>query len=180
LLERPLGTVAFEADAPYRQTLDLNVVAPPPSWKLPAPAAATAPQTQSFFLSRASIAGFPSLAEALVVRKPPVEVPVEPPEALQLTKDELLQKAAAVRVDVDLKQLERAIDSFLADDVNKPGVRATYEYCINTDGLYVEANLSKCSACDEFAIELHRLEVERAKVELELKKKELEGSSVDG
>ena len=179
LLERSLGAVAFEADPPYRQTLDLNVVAPPPPWKLSAPPVATARQTQPIFLSRA-IVGFPSLAEALIVRKPPVEAPVEPPEALQLTKDELLQKAAAVIVDIDLKQLERAIDTFLADDVNKPGVRDTYEYCINTDGLYVEANLSKCSACDEFAIELHRLEVERAKVELELKKKELEGSSVDG
>jgi hypothetical protein len=171
--------VAFEADPPYRQTLDLNVVAPPPPWKLSAPPVAAAPQTRPIFLSRA-IVGYPSLAEALIVRKPPVEAPVEPPEALQLTKDELLQKAAAVIVDIDLKQLERAIDTFLADDVNKPGVRDTYEYCINTDGLYVEANLSKCSACDEFAIELHRLEVERAKVELELKKKELEGSSVDG
>lgn len=175
LLERPLGAVAFEAEAPYRQTLDLNVVAPPPAWKLAAPAGTTSvPQSQPFFVSRAAIAGFPSVAEGLIVRKPPVEAPVEPPEALQLTKEELLLKAAAERVDVDLKQLDRSIDRFLGEDVNKPGVRATYEYCINTDGLYVEANLSKCSACDEFAIELHRLEVERAKVELELKKKELE------
>lgn len=181
VFERPLGAVAFEADPPYRQTLDLNVVAPPPPWRVSVPAGATsAPQTQSFFLSRTAIAAFPSLAEALIARKPAVEVPVEPPEALELTKEELLQKAAAVRVDVDLKQLERALDTFLADDVNKPGVRATYEYCINTDGLYVEANLSKCSACDEFAIELHRLEVERARVELELKKKELEERSAEG
>ena len=49
-----------------------------------------------------------------------------------------------------------------------------YEYCINTDSLFVEANISECSACDEATIELCELEVKKTKVEIELLKRKLE------
>lgn len=175
ILERLLGEVAFEADPPYRQVLDLNVVAPPPPWKLSPPIEAVAGgQELSAFLSRSVIGGLRSPAKAVIARRPAEEAAVELPEVLQLTKEELLQRLEGESIDVAPGDVKRAIDKFLADDLNQPGVRDTYEYCINTDGLYVEANLSKCSACDEFTVELHRLEVERARLELELKRRELE------
>lgn len=95
---------------------------------------------------------------------------------LQLTPDEALAKVLRVRPDINAKAFDAALKKFLAVDDNKPGVRDTYEYCINTDGLYVETELSKCSACDEVTIELHRLDVEKARIELE---KLREGGSED-
>ena len=50
--------------------------------------------------------------------------------------------------DVDPKVFAPALDKFLGHAVNKVGTRATYEYCIATDGLYVEGNVSPCAVCD--------------------------------
>jgi hypothetical protein len=74
---------------------------------------------------------------------------VDIPELLQLTPEEATVKVVEVRPEVDPKTFRAALDKFLALDDNKPGVRDTYEYCLNTDGLYVEATLSKCSVCEE-------------------------------
>jgi hypothetical protein len=94
---------------------------------------------------------------------------------MELTNEELLEKLSS---DPDipansLEEFKRALEAFLRDPVNTLGVKDTYEYCINTDGLYVEANVSKCSACDEATIELRKLDVEKARVELELRKRDL-------
>jgi hypothetical protein len=82
---------------------------------------------------------------------PAIEAPVDTPEVLQLTLEEAAVKVIEVRPDVDAKAFRAALDTFLALDDNKPGVRDSYEYCLNTDGLYVEATLSKCSVCEETA-----------------------------
>lgn len=177
-----LGALVIGAEAPYRQNLNLQVVAPPPPWTLaaaapspasPSPQVVAVPTFAAFGALQA--VGLPMGAAGRLAGLPAERPPVEPSEVQQLTSEELFQKIGS---DPDLPEktvteFKRALEAFAKDDLNKLGVKDTYEYCINTDGLYVEANLSKCSACDEATIELRRVEVERAKVELELKKRQL-------
>jgi len=174
ILSRPLGAAVFAASAPYRQTLDLQVVAAPPPFTLRAGLGTDEPRAIALertlaFSSLRGVAG-------AITQLPAVEAPVDEPDVLQLTPEEALAKVVRVRPDINAKAFDAALKKFLAVDDNKPGVRDTYEYCINTDGLYVETELSKCSACDEVTIELHRLDVEKARVELE---KLREGGSED-
>ena len=97
------------------------------------------------------------------------QVPTEPPDVMELTEEELLDKIKGKIADE--AAFKRELDTFLKEDVNKLGVRDKYEYCINTEGMYVEATVSKCSPCDKATLELRQLEVEKAKLELELMKK---------
>jgi hypothetical protein len=101
------------------------------------------------------------VAAATLTGLPAVEAAVEAPEVLQLTRGELLEKVRGVIREEE--QFNDELEAFLQLDENRPGLKDTYEYCINTDGLYVEAAVSRCSPCDEATLELRRLEVERAK-----------------
>lgn len=180
ILTGRLGVFVIGAETPYRQNLNLQVVAPPPPWRLAAPAAAPSPTGASPLVAPtlAPFAAFQALGQPFapaavrIAGLPAERPPAEPSDVMQLTHEELLQKISS---DPDIPEktvteFKRVFDGFLKDDLNKLGVKATYEYCVNTDGLYVEANVSKCSACDEATIELRRLEVEKAKAELEQKK----------
>lgn len=145
LLTRSARAALFAASGPYRQTLDLQVVAPPPPWSLKAPAG-EASAVGSLALARPLVSTSPGVAQL-----PAIEAPVDTPEVLQLTADEAVAKAAETRPDVDAKAFRASLERFLGLDDNKPGVRDTYEYCLNTDGLYVEATLSKCAVCEQAA-----------------------------
>jgi hypothetical protein len=152
ILTRPARAALFAVTAPYRQTLDLQVVAPPPPWtvKVPAVEASGAGSAPSLAFARPIL--FPGREGTLgIAQLPAIEAPVDTPEVLQLTLEEAAVKVIEVRPDVDAKAFRAALDTFLALDDNKPGVRDSYEYCLNTDGLYVEATLSKCSVCEETA-----------------------------
>lgn len=186
ILREPLNEVLFSAQSPYRQNLNLRVVSPPPSWTLAAGAAAETPSVPipppvaTTFSSLRSFAQAPAQfvsPVAAISALPSVRVPVEPPEVMELTKDELLDKIQAAReageIGVDIKEFHPAFEEFLSDDFNQPGVRATYEYCIDTNGLHVETTVSECSACDEYTLRLRRLEVKKARAEVELLKRQL-------
>ncbi len=190
-----VNAVSFRAESPYRQNLNLQVVAPPPSWTLSTPASTASPQVglaphgaaqfaalQAFSQPAAAQLATPGAVQLAapvvsIAGLPPAQVPIEPPDVMQLTRDELLDKVRAAReagqVDINLNEFRRAMSEFANDEINRTGVRATYEYCINTEGLYVETTLSKCAACDEDTLALRRLEVEKAQVELELLKHQL-------
>lgn len=191
ILRERLHEVAFSAGSPYRQNLNLQVVAPPPPWTLKA-AGQTA--TQQLGLAQPALAQFaafqsfaqPTIAQLAtpvsaqlaspiisIAALPSVRVPVEPPDVLRLTKDELLEKIREASPE-DIDQFSKELNKFLKDEINQLGVRDVYEYCINTPGLYVETTLSKCAACDEATLQLRELEVETARVELELKRRQLE------
>jgi hypothetical protein len=194
LLESLANEVLFSAQAPYRQNLNLQIVAPPPAWTL----GGTAEQagTAQFGTSGAGLAqfaalqsfasrglGLDSLAQPVsaqiaaplvnIAAIPPVRVPVEREDFSQLTADELIEKVNKLNPD-QVKRFKADFEKFLSDDANKTGVRDTYEYCINTEGLYVETTVSKCAACDEATLQLRELEVETARVDLELKRRQLE------
>jgi hypothetical protein len=196
LLENLTNEVFFSAQAPYRQNLNLQIVAPPPAWTLgSAPGTGEASQfggaglaqlaaLQSFvqpFAARA--ASLDSLAQPVnaqiaaplvnIAAIPPVRVPVEREDFSQLTADELIEKVGKLNPDL-AEQFNGELKKFLSDDANQTGVRDSYEYCINTEGLYVETTVSKCAACDEATLKLRELEVETARVELELKRRQLE------
>src|SRR5262249_35843215 len=115
-----------------------------------------------------------ALAAVNIAGLPSVQVPIELPEVLELTTEELLNKVGIFVDKAILAKLKQELDDFLRDPANTLGVKDTYEYCIDTEGMYVEANVSKCSPCDQTELELRQLEVEKAKVELELKRRELE------
>ncbi|MFQ5847555.1 MAG: hypothetical protein ACE5IQ_07785 [Candidatus Methylomirabilales bacterium] len=190
ILRERLNEVTFRAESPYRQNLNLQVVAPPPPWILSAPPPAPTPTVaaqspilaqfaplQTFAqpaVGQLATPGVTQLATPVIsiAALPPARVPVEPPDVMELTKEELLQKVGGAITDKKiLDNFNRELEAFLRDDASRTGLRASYEYCVDTDGLYVEASVSKCSACDEATVELRRLEVETAKVELELKRR---------
>jgi hypothetical protein len=165
ILIRPIPAAIFAATAPYRQSLDLEVVAAPPPWTLTG--ATSSAEGGAVAIERRLLLASGRSVAAAIAQLPPVEAPVDEPDVLQLTAEEALAKVVRVRPDINAKAFDAALKKFLALEDNKPGVRGTYEYCIDTDGLYVEAELSKCSACDETMVELQRLEVEKARAELE-------------
>ena len=170
ILTAPLQVVTIATESFYPQNLNLQIVAPPPPWRLQLGALApTAPVTQ--FAQAPGSLQFVHPATSLVAPQASVvsKIPTEPPEVMELTKEELLDKIRGKTQDDDA--FKRELDAFLRDDVNKVGVRGNYEYCINTEGTYVEATVSKCSPCDKHTLELRQLEVEKAKQELELMKK---------
>jgi hypothetical protein len=140
VLAQPQGGIQFAATPPYRQILDLQVVSPPPPWSTPAASELARPFAAAF--------ARPSPATATIAQLPPVSVPHDEVEVLRLTRAE-----AAARIvheqDIQPSLFTSALDRFLALPINKIGARATYEYCVATDGLYVEANVSPCAVCDE-------------------------------
>lgn len=161
-------------ESPYRENVNLNVVAPPPPWTLSAgstPATPAGIGTAVFSLVTAPVLG--TVAQPTIAGLPTVRPTIETPEFLELTKDELLAKVGTTTDPQAVAILRQQLDAFLNDPANKTGAKDTYEYCVNTDGLYVEANTSKCSACEETAVKLKQLEVEKAQLEVELKKREL-------
>jgi hypothetical protein len=146
ILAQPQRAITFAATSPYRQTLDLQVVSPPPAWTVTG-AAGAGDVGRSF--ATAQLAR-PNAASAAVAQLPAVHVPQEEIEVLRLTRDEAVSRIVHEQ-DVDPKVFAPVLDKFLGHAVNKPGARATYEYCIATDGLYVEGNVSPCAVCDEAA-----------------------------
>jgi len=194
LLEEFTNEVLFSAQAPYRQNLNLQIVAPPPVWTLGGEAGQVA--TSQFGASGGGLAqfaalqsfasrglGLDSLAQPVnaqiaaplvnIAAIPPVRVPVEREDFSQLTVDELIEKVRKINPDL-VEKFKGELEEFLSDEANQTGVRDSYEYCINTEGLYVETTISKCAACDEATLQLRELEVETARVELELKRRQLE------
>jgi hypothetical protein len=148
ILARPLGATRFVATPPYRQDLGLEVVSPPPPWTL---AASTSP-----------VAGIATLAATSpVAQQPTIHVPEDPIDVMRLTREEAIARITREQ-DVDAKAFTVILDGFLGHDVNKPGVRATYEYCIATDGLYVEGNVSKCAVCEDATIPCNGTEAAEA------------------
>lgn len=167
LLERPMGAVAFRADAPYRQNLDLNVVAP-------SPLSLGGPEVAGVRVS--SVAGRELRADvASIAGLPAVQVPIEPPPFRELDRDQLLTELGASLTKAQIARLRPEIDKFLARPVNKPRKIDTYEYCVHTSGLYVETHTSPCAACLETDLKLKALEVEKAAVDIELARKQLDG-----
>lgn len=174
ILSDRLKTFVIAAESTYRQDINLQVVAPPPLWTL---SSAAGVQATADFASLARFRGTAASGRlADLAGLPAVQVAAEPPEILQLTRDELFDKVAERINDRRVVALfRREFGRFLRDDINRLGVHQTYEYCINTDGLYVEANASKCSPCDEPTLKLRELEVEKLKAEIELLKCQAEG-----
>jgi hypothetical protein len=192
LLENLTNEVLFSAQPPYRQNLNLQIVAPPPAWTVSsASGTGEAPQFGGASFAQfaalqpfaARSASLDSLAQPVnaqiafpavnVAALPPVRVPVEREDFRQLTVDELIEKVGKSNPEL-VEQFKRELEEFLSNDTNQTGVRDSYEYCINTEGLYVETTVSKCAACDEATLTLRELEVETARVELELKRRQLE------
>ncbi|MCZ6820035.1 MAG: hypothetical protein O7G31_11185 [Calditrichaeota bacterium] len=174
ILTSPKSTFEIVAETPYPQNLNLQVVASPPAWTLTEIAVAPTP-----VLSQ--VTPLPAFREtavrtANIAGLPKVDSSIQPPDVTELTKEELLEKLRESNSfdDKTLAQFESEFKDFLNEDVNKLEVKDTYEYCINTDSLFVEANISECSACDEATIELRELEVKKTKVEIELLKRKLE------
>lgn len=141
ILSVPAGAIKFAATPPYRQTLDLQVVSPPPPWTVPT-ATAGGEIGRSFAVAQLARPASPSIAQ-----QPPLQVPHEEIEVMRLTRDEAVARIVHEQ-DVDPHHFAPALDKFLGHAVNKPGSRAVYEYCIATDGLYVEGNVSRCAVCD--------------------------------
>ncbi|KPJ59024.1 MAG: hypothetical protein AMJ46_12755 [Latescibacteria bacterium DG_63] len=50
----------------------------------------------------------------------------------------------------------------------------TYEYTVATNGVYVDSLIGQCSACEDHLEEKRRLELELMRLDIELKKKQLE------
>jgi hypothetical protein len=141
ILAQPQRAIAFAATPPYRQTLDLQVVSPPPAWTVTSAAGELGRSFAAAQLTR------PNATSVAVAQLPAIHVPQEEVDILRLTRDEAV--ARIHEQDVDPKVFAPALDKFLSHAVNKVGTRATYEYCIATDGLYVEGNVSPCAVCDE-------------------------------
>lgn len=170
ILTDPLRIFTIAAESFYRQNLNLQVVAAPPTWRLQSAAVVpTVPVTQLAQLAATHQIVQPMVSLAAPLAPVGTQVPTEPPDVMELTKEELLDKIKGKIADE--AAFKRELDTFLKEDVNKLGVRDKYEYCINTEGMYVEATVSKCSPCDKATLELRQLEVEKAKLELELMKK---------
>jgi len=179
ILTSPKSTFEIVAETPYPQNLNLQVVAPPPPWTLTE--IAVAPTSVLSQVTPLQTFRETAVATAHLAGLPKVEPPVRPSDVSELTKEELLEKMRESNSvdDERLAEFERELEDFLKDDINELGVKDTYKYCINTDSLFVEANISECSACDETTIELRKLEVEKAKVEIELMKRKLEEENGD-
>jgi hypothetical protein len=150
-----LATTTFSATPPYRQNLDLQVVPPPPPWTITA-AAPAAEAARAFATTQAVAFARPA---ATIAQLPPVHVPEEDVDVMRLTREEAIERIRVAQ-DVDPKHFESALTKFLALPVNKRERRAAYEYCIATDGLYVEGNVSKCAVCDDHGHDGHGAEVE--------------------
>jgi hypothetical protein len=133
--------VRFTATPPYRQNLDLQVVPPPPPWTI----TAAAGEANRAFAIQPAIFARPA---PQIAQLPPVEVAEEEIDVRRLTRDDAIARIRAAQ-DVDPDVFRPALDKFLALPVNERRTRATYEYCIATDGLYVEGNVSKCAVCCE-------------------------------
>ncbi len=72
-----------------------------------------------------------------------------------------------------LSKFKTALEEFLkAFKVGK--MVRTYEYTVATNGVYVDSLIGQCSACEDFLEEKRRLELELMKLDIELKKKQLE------
>ena len=84
--------------------------------------------------------------------------------------DILVERAVPVAA---LRKFETALEEFLKTFMVGKVVR-TYEYTVATNGVYVDSLIGQCSACEDFLEEKRRLELELMKLDIELKKKQLE------
>lgn len=178
VLDRPQGTLAIEADEPYVQNLDLQIVSPPPAWTLREIAKAPSPVLSHVLPSTPQ--RIASLSTVSFAGNAAAASPTRRVDIFELTREELIEKLQAAQLnDEVLSAFDKELSVFLEDDINVLGVKDSYEYCINTDGLFVETNVSTCSACEKTDLLMEELEIEKMKVEIELMRMQLERGDPD-
>ncbi|MBK0401201.1 hypothetical protein H0I76_18535 [Limibaculum sp. M0105] len=95
----------------------------------------------------------------------PVELKLDPPSSREMTRDEVLADLAARGAGDEEARVIRELDALA--DPGGGGLIFEEVYCIGTDSVFVQAQVSECAACADDAVKLKELEVKKLELELE-------------
>jgi len=132
----------------------------------------SAHETTSVTGSYVRMAYAPGAGPELQVSTPAVKTLLQPmveePRVLELSKEVLLSKM--LREKVIVEDQKKAMDEVLEDLRKKFPVGkivSEREVCINTNSMHVEPMMGTCLACEDHDIKMRRMEMEKARAELE-------------
>jgi len=132
----------------------------------------SAHETTSVTGSYVRMAYAPGAGPELQVSTPAVKTLLQPmveePRVLELSKEVLLSKM--LREKVIVEDQKKAMDEVLEDLHKKFPVGkivSEREVCINTNSMHVEPMMGTCLACEDHDIKMRRMEMEKARAELE-------------